>query len=119
MGESEEVSADAVREEISREIIKVHEEAYGSGAEEIAVHVLDDIVLIVIDVELATSEKTLVDAGRGDAVKATREAFQQAIESTFTAIVERATGRRVESFVSSMHMEGLYSVELFRLGPTA
>ena len=50
-------------------------------------------------------------------MKATREAFQQAIAPTFIAIVERATGRRVGSFISSMSVEGLYSIEFFRLEP--
>ena len=60
---------------------------------------------------------TLSEAGHGDAVQATREAFQDAIAPTFKAIVERATGRRVTSFTSRMSMEPMYSVELFRLGP--
>jgi len=35
--------------------------------------------------------------------------------TTFTAIVERATGRRVTSFLSNTSVEALYSVEIFRL----
>ena len=50
-------------------------------------------------------------------MKSAREAFQDAIASTFKAIVERATGRRVDSFVSHMDVEDLYAVELFRLHP--
>jgi hypothetical protein len=33
------------------------------------------------------------------------------------AIVERATGRTVVSFVSHMNIDPLYSVELFRMRP--
>jgi uncharacterized protein YbcI len=118
MPEPGEVSAEAVREEIATEILRVHEEAYGVGANAIKVHLLDDIVLVVIDCVLATSERTLLEAGKGDAVQATREAFQDAIAPTFTAIVERATGRRVDAFVSRMNMELLFSIELFRLRPS-
>ena len=64
----------------------------------IDVQISDDTVMIVIDVELTPAERTLIDASQHEAVKATREAFQQAIAATFGAIVERATGRRVESF---------------------
>ena len=117
MAESEGVSPEAVREEIAQEILKVQENTYGVGARAIKVDVLDDTVLVVIDVELAVSEQTLLNAGHGDAVKAAREAFQDAIASTFKAIVERATGRRVDSFVSHMSVEGPYAVELFRLHP--
>jgi uncharacterized protein YbcI len=117
MADAEGVSPEAVRDEIAQELLKVQEDTYGVGAREIKVHVLDDIVLVVIDVELAVSERTLLNAGHGDAVKNAREAFQDAIASTFKAIIERATGRRVDSFDSHMNIEGLYAVEFFRLRP--
>ncbi len=50
-------------------------------------------------------------------MKLTREAFQQAIAPTFTAIIEHATGRQVLSFISAMNIEPLYSIEFFRLVP--
>jgi uncharacterized protein YbcI len=111
-----EVTPQSVREEISREILKVHDESYGETAREVKVWVLDDAVLAVIDGEPTVSERTLIDAGRGDAVVDTREAFQEAIAATFKAIVERATGRRVIGFSSRMSIDPLYSVEFFRLG---
>lgn len=119
MPEAGEVEAEAAREEIRREILKVHEEAYGSGAWNMDVHILEDTVLLLIDVDLSRSEQTLVQADQSDAVKQMREAFQVAIEPTFTAIIERATGRRVRSFHSAMSMEPVYSIELFRLDPSA
>jgi uncharacterized protein YbcI len=109
----------AVRDEIAREIVRVHEESYGAGAREIQVHVVDDVVLVILDIVLSRSEQTLMDAGKLDAVQTTRESFQEAIATTFVAIVERATGRRVNSFVSRMNIDPLYSVELFRLQPLA
>ena len=112
-------SAEQVREEIAREILRVHEEAYGTGATGMDVHLSEDVVLIVIDVELTAAERTLISASHEEAVKGTREAFQDAIAPTFTAIVERATGRRVRSFLSAMNVEPLYSVEFFRLEPRA
>jgi uncharacterized protein YbcI len=48
-------------------------------------------------------------------VLATRSAFQQAIEPTLSAVVERATGRKVASFLSTTSLSNLRSVELFRL----
>jgi len=111
----EEVTPQSVREEISREILRVHDEAYGETAREAKVFVIDDIALVVIDAEPTISERTLIDAGHGDAVVDTREAYQEAIAPTFTAIVERATGRRVTSFSSRLSIEPMYSVEFFRL----
>ncbi len=112
------VTPQSIRDEIAREILQVHEDSYGqASARDAKVYLIDDIALVVIDAEPTTAEKTLIDAGRGDSVRATREAFQDAIAPTFTAIVERATGRRVSSFVSRMCMEPFHSVEVFRLGP--
>jgi uncharacterized protein YbcI len=107
-----------VETEIAREIRAVHEENYRVGAGEIHVHVVADFVLVVLDVELTQAEQTLIDAGRPDAVTGVRESFQEAIAATFSAIVERATGRRVISFVSHMSVEPLYELEVFRLAPS-
>jgi uncharacterized protein YbcI len=116
MAAGDEISQKAVEEEIAREILRVHDEAYGQTAREAKVYVLDDVAIVVIDAEPTTSERTLIEAGRGDAVKDTREAFQEAIGPTFNAIIERATGRRVVSFTSRMSMDPMYSLEFFRLG---
>ena len=75
-------------------------------------------MLVVLDIELTQAEQTLIDAGRPDAVTGIRESFQEAIGATFSAIVERATGRRVISFVSQMSIEPLYALEVFRLTPS-
>jgi uncharacterized protein YbcI len=106
-----------VESTLSSEILKVHEESYGTGATDIQSHYFADNVLVIVDVELSRAEQTLLDAGRGEAVKNTREAFQAAIGPTFSAIVERATGRRVEMFFSWMHVDPPTAVELFRLRP--
>jgi len=106
-----------VQDEIAREIERVHEESYGAGADTIEVTVAENLVVVVIDAVLAKNEQTLVHAGRAESVRTTREAFQEAIAPTFTAIIERATGRRVNSFASRMVMEPPWSVEVFRLEP--
>lgn len=114
---TEAASTTEIEQQISDEILRVHEESYGVGADKIVTHYLEDTVLIVIDVELTPAEKTLLGANQVQAVKSTRESFQTAIEATFTAVVEHATGRRVESFISHMSVVPPYSIELFRLGP--
>jgi uncharacterized protein YbcI len=108
---------DDVRAEIAREILEVHHESYGTGASSVDVHIADDLVVVIIDIELTAAERTLMGGDQAEAVKGTREAFQHVIAPTFTAIVERSTGRRVTAFLSSMSVEPLYAVELFRLEP--
>jgi uncharacterized protein YbcI len=106
-----------VEEAIRREMLEVHEQSYGTGASRVRIIVDPDHVVAVLDVELTPAEQTLLSAGETDAVKITRESFQTAIAPTFEAIVERATGRQVTSFLSAMSVEPPYSLEFFRLAP--
>jgi uncharacterized protein YbcI len=105
------------REQIARDILRIHEESYGVGAERVAVHIADEVVLVVIDSDLTVSERTLLEAGKNDIVRAVRRSFQEAIAPTFAAAVERATGRTVRSFLSEMSVDPVYSIEFFRLEP--
>ena len=107
-----------VQEEIGREIGRVQEEAYGAAVERLQVVLAEDLITVILDVAWSRAEQTLVDAGQAEAVRQTREAFQDAIAPTFIAIVERATGRTVHSFASRMIMEAEpWSFEVFRLEP--
>jgi uncharacterized protein YbcI len=117
MSEETTPSRTEIEAAIADELLRVQLESYGAGASSIDVQVGPDSVLAVIDVELTPAERTLLSAGEADAVKLSREAFQEAIAPTFEAIVERATGRQVSSFLSAMNIDPLYSVEFFRLAP--
>lgn len=112
---------DPTREEIEGqiavELVRVHKESYGEGAHDVTVLLSDEAVLVILDVELTEAEKTLLEAGKSDAVRTVREAYQEAVTTTFRAVIERATGRRVSSWVSRMSTDPVYSVEVFRLAP--
>jgi uncharacterized protein YbcI len=105
---------------ISGEIARIHLESYGSEVEAITTHVLEDLVVCVLDIGLLPYEKTLLENGRRmDSVRRTRQEFQEAIGSTYVATVEHFTGRRVVGFLSDTHIDPHFSVELFRLAPEA
>ena len=110
-------SADQVRDEISREILRIHEESYGSGAGKAKTFVGEDFVVVVLDgLELLPPERLLIEGGLGDMVIQVRARYQQAIRDTFSAAVERATGRRVVGFASSTSVEEhRFAAEIFRL----
>lgn len=102
---------------LGSELLRIHEESYGASARQVRVHLLADTVVCFLDeLQLMPSEEFLIGAGRSRAVIELRNEFQQAIEATFRAAVERATGRRVESFVSVTKLAPNYAVEIFRLG---
>lgn len=108
-----------VEESIARQLLAIHEESYGRGAGEVRTRFEGDTLIVVLeDLQLLPNEEYLIASGRKEAVLEVRTRFQQAIESTFRAAVERATGRSVTAFMSNTHLdEPRFSVEIFRLGP--
>jgi uncharacterized protein YbcI len=112
--------ADTIAEELGRELLEIHIGAYGTSADSVRVHLLGDDVIVFLDgLKLQRNEEFLIEKGREDLVLATRHAFQQSIESTFRAAVERATGRTVTAFLSTTHLDPDFSIEAFRLAPAA
>lgn len=107
-----------VTDEISREILRIHEESYGNGAGKPLTLMGEDFVVVVLDdLELLPNEKFLVESGRGDTVTQVRMQYQLAIQSSFTAAVERATGRTVVGFTSATSVqEPRFLAEIFKLG---
>lgn len=104
--------------EIGREIALLYKHSYGDPVGTPQVSVEEGFVAVLMDIELWKAEQTLIAAGHTEQVRRTREAYQDAVRATFTAIVERATGRRVASFTSSTVIDeeaGSWSVEVFRL----
>jgi uncharacterized protein YbcI len=108
---------EAVADAISRDILAIQRDSYGRGAAKVKAHTLDDTIVVILDgLELLPNEEFMIERGQAEAVRELREQFQQAIESTFRAAVERATGRRVIGFTSHVQLdEPRFSVEVFRL----
>jgi uncharacterized protein YbcI len=109
--------ADATNDaQLAADLLKIHEDSYGATAARAKVHVLDDTVIAFLDgIELMPNEQFLIDNGRSEAVVAVRTQYQYAIETTFRAAVERATGRRVVSFASITKLAPNFVAEIFRL----
>ena len=114
-------SLDPVEDELVREVTRVHEEAYGRPATNLQVGIDETFVAVVMDVELTPAEEEMVQGGHGTAVRTTREEFSHAIRPVYEALVERATGRRVEGFVSRVSLKSKrpWGTEIFLLAPPA
>jgi uncharacterized protein YbcI len=108
-----------VAEAIAEQLLRIHRESYGRGAQRALTHVIDDTLVVLLDgLELLPNEEFLVQNGQGDAVTHLRSMYQKAIEPTFRAAVERATGRRVIAFASHITLEEpRFALEIFRLKP--
>jgi uncharacterized protein YbcI len=109
---------DEMEAQLATELVAIHRDSYGKGTAEVGVLVAEDTIVVFLDgLELQPSEEFLIDSGAADQVIANRTRFQQAIEHTYRAAVERITGRRVVSFASATKLQPNYAVEVFRLAP--
>ena len=104
---------------LGSELLAIHKDSYGAAAASVTVHLLGDDVVVFLDgLELQRNEQYLIDKGREDLVLTIRSGYQQSIETTFRAAVERATGRTVTAFLSSTNLNPPFAVEIFRLAPS-
>src|SRR4051794_23188458 len=111
-------SAQGAEAELAAELLRLLEESYGTAAGEVKVIFAEDALIVFFDdLELQRSEEFLIEQGHAETVISTRTMYQQAIEGTFRAAVERIIGRRVTSFASITKLDPNYAVELFRLAP--
>jgi uncharacterized protein YbcI len=107
----------SARSAIANAVVRLHAEHFGRGPTRARAHVAEDFVLVVLEDVFTTAERTLIAAGRGDQVVATRGAFADVMRDRFCAAVEVACGRRVRAYFSQAHLEPEMAVELFVLEP--
>jgi uncharacterized protein YbcI len=110
-------STEQVQGEISREILRIHEESYGKGAGKAHAFLGEGFVIVVLDdLELLPNEKVLVEHGKHETVIQVRTQYQHAIQASFRAAIERATGRTVVGFASTTSLdEPCFVAEVFKL----
>ena len=78
---------------ISNAILGIHSEHYGRGASRARTVMGADYVICFLEDIYTPVEKTLIDAGRFAAVKETRSAFQDTMETKFSEAVEEVVDR--------------------------
>jgi uncharacterized protein YbcI len=103
---------------ISNAILGIHREHYGRGASRARTVMSADYIICFLEDIYTPVERTLIDAGRFEAVQATRHAFQDTMRDNFVEAVERVAGRKVVGFLSQVHVDPDLAVETFILEPT-
>ena len=104
---------------ISREIVQLHAQLFGRGPTRAKTHLAGDYALCILEDVFTAAEKTLIRAGNSAQVRATRAAFQDAVEKDFIAIAEAATERPVRALISQVHVDTELAIELFLFEPAA
>jgi uncharacterized protein YbcI len=92
---------------------------FGRGPAKAKTIIVDDLVVCVLWNGFTTVEQTLLNRGETAAVEAFRRTFQSTMEPQFTEVVEEATGREVNAYMSQVHVDPDVAVELFMLAPPA
>jgi uncharacterized protein YbcI len=102
---------------ISDAITRLHREHYGRGATTARTIMQRNYVVCFLEDIYTPVERTLIEAGRTDTVRETRNTFQDAMRDKFTDAVEEATGRTVIAFMSQVHVGPDMAAEIFVLEP--
>ncbi|HEV7483703.1 MAG TPA: Na-translocating system protein MpsC family protein [Solirubrobacterales bacterium] len=102
---------------VSDGLMHLHMRFYGRGPTRAKSHLVDDLVVCVLWNGFTTVEETLIARGEVASVEALRRSFQGAMESQFTDVIETATGRVVRAYLSQVHVDPNFAVELFLLNP--
>jgi uncharacterized protein YbcI len=107
----------SVLSEISNAMVALHRKHFGRGAGAAKSYVLDGMAVCILRDVFTPVEKTLMEAGKFEHVRRARLLHQVALEAEYTEPVEALTGRKVEAFVSSIHVDPDVVVQTFLLEP--
>lgn len=75
----------------------------------------NEVVVVILQDTMTRSERTLVAAGKGEAVLATRRALEEVIRPDLVSAVEQLTGCKVKAALSAHNLEPDLAAELFVL----
>ena len=100
---------------ISNAITKLQRDHYGRGPDSVRTVVGYDHIICFLENTFIPVERTLMEAGEDEAVRETRLAFQRAMETRFSEVVEEISGRKVRAFLSQVSLTPDISVEVFVL----
>jgi uncharacterized protein YbcI len=99
-------------------LASLHTRCYGKGPIEAKSHqVGDQAIVCFLRIGFTTVEQTLIDAGREESVKHLRCTFQEEMGDEFKGIVEGATGRVVEAYLTQVSVKPPLVAEIFMLEP--
>jgi len=103
---------------VSNAINRLHREYHGRGGTTARAIIQRNIVAIFLDDIYTPVERTLIDDGHEDTVRATRQVFQETMRERFSEAIEQIMGRKVIAFMSQVHFNPDMAAEIFVLDPT-
>jgi uncharacterized protein YbcI len=102
-------------EGISAAIVDLYSRSYGHDRTTATTYINDNVVVCILEDILTVGEDAQIAAGESGEVIDGRVAFQTDSEDEFTAAIERLTHRRVVAFLSANQTAPGVACELFFL----
>jgi uncharacterized protein YbcI len=102
---------------ISNTVVRALARTTGRGPTQARTTLGENGVFVVLQDSLTVGERTLTDAGEGQAVLDLRRRWQRVMEVDVRREVEELTGRTVTGFMSDNHIDPDLAVEVFVLEP--
>lgn len=103
--------------DISRALVKLYKDCYGKGPTKARTYMTGDLVVCLLQGGFLKGEKTLRDAGRGEAVSDTRAAMQDVLRPRIIDTIEDITERKVLTLISGVDVQNETTAEVFVLEP--
>jgi uncharacterized protein YbcI len=102
---------------ISNKVVQALAHTTGRGPTKAKTTIGDNGVFVVLQDTLTIGERTLSDAGQGQAVLDLRRRWQAVMQADVSREIEALTGRKVVGFMSDNHIDPDLAVEVFVLEP--
>ncbi|HEX5762933.1 MAG TPA: DUF2294 domain-containing protein [Solirubrobacterales bacterium] len=109
----EDEASTSLRAAISREMVKAMKAFYGKGPTKAKSYFLDDMLFVVMRGGMTQGEKTLLEAGEADAVRAFRQRFENIMAERLIGTIEQLTERKVLTYQSQVLFDPDIVIEVF------
>ena len=98
-------------------ITRLHRDHYGRGATTTRTMYQRNHLVVFLEDIYTPVERTLIEAGKHEEVRRTRQVFQDAMRHRFSESIEEITGRTVIQFMSQVSFDPDMAAEIFILEP--
>jgi uncharacterized protein YbcI len=102
---------------ISNAITRLHREHYGRGPTSARTIIQRNYIICFLDDIFTPAKRTLIDGGRLDTVRLTRQGVHDVTAPKFVAAVEQIAGRRVIAFMSQIDFNPDVAALVFVVDP--
>jgi uncharacterized protein YbcI len=100
---------------IARCLVRARRQYVGRGPTKAQAFHRHNIIVVILHDTMTTAERSLVTAGKADAVLGMRRELRDALRAEMVSVVEAATGCRVVAFVSGDQIDPDVATEVFIL----